>query len=134
MLAQAMSINGAKVYITGRREETIKKSAELHSPKIGKGSIIPIVGDVSTKEGVMKLVDEFKKHESVLHTLCNNAGIAKDKETTLFSTNESLDFKSAESVSEHLLRSNFDNWSETFTTNVSAIYFTSAAFLPLLAK
>jgi NAD(P)-dependent dehydrogenase (short-subunit alcohol dehydrogenase family) len=41
--------------------------------------------------------------------------------------------KSASAISNHLLQSEFSNWSSTFETNVTAQYFTSAAFLPLLS-
>lgn len=41
--------------------------------------------------------------------------------------------KSASAISNHLLQSEFSNMSSTFETNVTAQYFTSAAFLPLLS-
>lgn len=39
MITQALVANGAKVYITGRREETLKKTVELYNK--GPGQIIP---------------------------------------------------------------------------------------------
>lgn len=44
MITQALVANGAKVYITSRREEVLKKTQELHDHS--NGQIIPIVGDV----------------------------------------------------------------------------------------
>lgn len=44
MITQALVANGAKVYITSRREETLKKTEELHDHENGK--IVPIVADV----------------------------------------------------------------------------------------
>jgi NADPH:quinone reductase-like Zn-dependent oxidoreductase len=44
MITQALVANGAKVYITSRREEVLKKTEELHES--GPGQIIPLVGDV----------------------------------------------------------------------------------------
>lgn len=41
---------------------------------------------------------------------------------------------SAESISEHFLRSQEQQWLDTFHTNVAGQYFMSMAFLPLLAK
>ena len=32
MITQALAANGAKVYITGRRQETLEKTAEQYSP------------------------------------------------------------------------------------------------------
>ena len=48
--ATALSENGCKVYITGRRLEPIQAAAR--EEKDGKGAIIPIQADVSTKEGI----------------------------------------------------------------------------------
>jgi hypothetical protein len=44
MITQALVANGAKVYITSRREEVLKKTDELYNS--GPGQIIPLVGDV----------------------------------------------------------------------------------------
>lgn len=44
MITQALVANGAKVYITSRREEVLKKTEELHNE--GPGKIIPLVADV----------------------------------------------------------------------------------------
>ena len=41
---------------------------------------------------------------------------------------------SAEAISEHFLKSEEQNWLDTFHTNVTGQYFMSMAFLPLLAK
>jgi len=41
--------------------------------------------------------------------------------------------KSASAISEHLLRSEYSSWASTFETNVTAQYFMSAAFVPLLS-
>lgn len=44
MITQALVANGAKVYITSRRDEVLEKSAETHGQ--GPGQIIPLQGDV----------------------------------------------------------------------------------------
>jgi FlaA1/EpsC-like NDP-sugar epimerase len=51
MITQTLAVNGAKVYIVGRTEEKLEKVVEVHGKGIA-GQIIPIVGDVSTKDGV----------------------------------------------------------------------------------
>lgn len=51
MITQTLAVNGAKVYIVGRTEEKLEKVVEVHGQNI-KGQVIPIVGDVSTKDGV----------------------------------------------------------------------------------
>lgn len=51
MITQTLAVNGAKVYIVGRTEEKLDKVVEVHGKDIS-GQIIPIVGDVQTKDGV----------------------------------------------------------------------------------
>ena len=51
MITQTLAVNGAKVYIVGRTEEKLEKVVEAHGKDI-PGQIIPIVGDVQTKDGV----------------------------------------------------------------------------------
>lgn len=51
MITQALSVNGAKVYICGRTKEKLDRVVEIHGKGIA-GQIIPIVGDISSKEGV----------------------------------------------------------------------------------
>ena len=49
MIAHALSANGAKVYIVGRREEELKKVADMYTPS-GNGAIIPLPGWVRKAE------------------------------------------------------------------------------------
>lgn len=80
MITQALVANGAKVYITSRREEVLKKTAELYNS--GPGKIIPLVGDVSDKDDIKRLVEEVSQKEPKgIQLLVNNAGIARDDET-----------------------------------------------------
>jgi len=44
MITQALVANGAKVYITSRREEVLQKTDDLYDS--GPGQIIPLQGDV----------------------------------------------------------------------------------------
>ena len=60
------------------------------------------------------------------------AGIARDDETKY--TEGKPDFHSAQAISDHMWKSQPESWAETFQTNITAQFFTTAAFLPLLAK
>ncbi|KAL9100898.1 MAG: hypothetical protein Q9163_003790 [Psora crenata] len=132
MITQALVANGAKVYITGRREEAL--DAVVKQYNTGPGSVHALPGDISEKEEVVRLAEELgKKEENGIHLLVNNAGIARD-DSTRFSKAGKPDFNSAQAISEHLLQSEMEQWEETFRTNVAAQYFTTAAFLPLLGK
>lgn len=64
---------------------------------------------------------------------CISAGVAREEDSK-FSNNKDLDFESAQSVSDHLLRGTDQSWADTFATNSRAVFFASAAFLPLLEE
>lgn len=85
MATQALSANGAKVYITGRRSEVLEKAAKEHSPQNHNadihGEIIP-VGDVDVrkKEDLEKLVSQIESKEKYLSLVVAAAGIPGPKE------------------------------------------------------
>ncbi|KJZ71515.1 hypothetical protein HIM_09103 [Hirsutella minnesotensis 3608] len=127
MTAQALCANGAKVYVLGRTKEKLETVAQVHG-KGGAGEMIPIQADVNTKESVKTLVEEIKSREKCLCILVNNAGIAGE----IFPVSEN---KSAEEVRKSLFDSDkatYDEWLDIYRTNVTAVYFTTCAFLPLL--
>ena len=70
MIAHALSVNGAKVYIVGRRINELEKITELYQSS-GPGSIVALPGDISDKAGCLKVVEDFSKKESCLHLLVN---------------------------------------------------------------
>jgi NAD(P)-dependent dehydrogenase (short-subunit alcohol dehydrogenase family) len=81
--------------------------------------------DVTSKESLENLVAEISKKESHIDLLITNAGISGPKAEP---ANED-----ASKLKETLFNSeSFSGWSSTFNTNVSAVYFTTVAFLPLL--
>lgn len=51
MAAQALAVNGARVYIVGRTERKLQTAAEVHGNNIA-GGIIPLRGDVSDKDDI----------------------------------------------------------------------------------
>ncbi|KAL2073719.1 hypothetical protein VTL71DRAFT_11045 [Oculimacula yallundae] len=126
MATQALAANGAKVYITGRRMEALENAAKTHSPSSGGGEIIPIGPcDVTSKSDLENLVKQIEKKEKYINVLVCNAGISGPKAEP-----KSEDAKELKNT---LFRGeSFQEWSETFNTNVSGVYFTTVAFLPLL--
>ncbi|KAJ5244982.1 hypothetical protein N7489_005078 [Penicillium chrysogenum] len=118
MATRSLAVNGAKVYITGRTKEKLDRVAELYS-KEPPGQIIPIAADVTPKESIQKLVDEISAKESKLPILINNADQEDPK-----ALQEQL-FKNQGTVQE---------WEEVMRTNVTQLFFTTTAFLPLLNK
>lgn len=80
MIAQALVTNGAKVYITGRRQEVLENTVQKYNT--GPGSLHALPGDISTKEGAIKLAKDMEQREPKgIHLLVNNAGIARDDNT-----------------------------------------------------
>ena len=68
--ARALDANGAKVYIVGRREETLKKAAATGV----NGNIIPIQGDVTDKSSLLTIADRIRKEQGYVNFLFANAG------------------------------------------------------------
>lgn len=87
MITQALVANGAKVYITGRREETLDQTVKQYNS--GPGSLHSLVGDVSKKDGCISLAKEMEQKEPQgIQLLVNNAGIARDSNTMFCRSNE----------------------------------------------
>ncbi|KAJ4390094.1 hypothetical protein N0V93_007567 [Gnomoniopsis smithogilvyi] len=129
MAAQALAANGAKVYIVGRRLEALENAAESHNPNITSGGKIVPLGpfDVRKKTDLEKLVHELRTThgEKYINLLMCNAGIAGSKA------------EPEDENAEDLKKTLWDNesveaWGETFETDVTSVYFTTVAFLPLL--
>nr|OQO25159.1 hypothetical protein B0A51_06093 [Rachicladosporium sp. CCFEE 5018] len=126
MAAQALAVNGAKVYIVGRTEEKLETVVSTYSKGIA-GSLQHIVADVSKKDGIAKLYDDFSEREKHLDILINNAGTS----TATFNTEAG----SAEELKKALFdneQATFKDWSAVYRPNVSQSYFMTTCFLPLL--
>jgi NAD(P)-dependent dehydrogenase (short-subunit alcohol dehydrogenase family) len=128
MATQALAVNGAKVYIVGRTEEKLETVVKTHGQGIA-GEIIPITADITSKSEIVKLVKEIESRERCLCILINNAGISGNSQQT--------EAKTAEEMKKNLFddeSSTFDDWTNTYRTNVPQLFFMTTAFLPLLQK
>jgi NAD(P)-dependent dehydrogenase (short-subunit alcohol dehydrogenase family) len=127
MAAQALAANGAKVYITGRRMEALENAAKSHDPsgELG-GQIIPVGPcDVTKKDDLQKLVDEVSSKEKWINLLFANAGVGGPKAPP--------EQEDAGELKDQLWnKENPEQWAETFDVDVTSVYFTTVAFLPLL--
>ncbi|TGO59206.1 hypothetical protein BOTNAR_0167g00020 [Botryotinia narcissicola] len=118
MATQALAVNGAKL------ENVVKH----HGQNI-EGEIIPIVADVTQKDEIARVVKEIESKEKCLCILINNAGISGATQQT--------EAKTAEEMKKNLFddeSSTFDDWCNTYRTNVPQLFFMTTAFLPLLQK
>lgn len=76
---------GAKVYITGRRQEKLDNAIKHYST--GPGSIHALQGDITDKAEVQRLAKEVaSKEPKGIQLLVNNAGIARDENTSFCKT------------------------------------------------
>lgn len=81
MISQALVANGAKVYITGRRQEVLESTIKQYDSG-GSGSMHALPGDISDKSDILRLVKDMEQKEpNGIHLLVNNAGIARDDAT-----------------------------------------------------
>ncbi|TFY62456.1 hypothetical protein EVG20_g6697 [Dentipellis fragilis] len=72
-MAEAWVKNGGKVYITGRREETLKAAVDKLNI-ISNGNAFCIPADVSNQAEIDKLAKELSGREKAIDVLVNNAG------------------------------------------------------------
>jgi NAD(P)-dependent dehydrogenase (short-subunit alcohol dehydrogenase family) len=80
---------------------------------------------VTKKEDLEKLSDDLSAKEKYINLLVCAAGISGEKATP--------DQTSATSLKEKLWNNeSFEGWSETYNTDVTAVYFSTVALLPLL--
>ncbi|EIW80233.1 NAD(P)-binding protein [Coniophora puteana RWD-64-598 SS2] len=129
MIAQAFAHNGARVYMTSRRQDTLDQAAQRWGSSLNhpEGAIIPVACDVTSKESVQHLVNEIGKHEDHVDVLVNNAGYAGDELDT-----DKGDI-SAKELSQELFSQEMEEWEQVYRTNVTSYFFVTAAFIPLLS-
>jgi NADP-dependent 3-hydroxy acid dehydrogenase YdfG len=71
-VAKALDANGARaVYIVGRRQETLEKAAK----QAINGTIIPLQGDVTSKESLEAIAERVRKEQGFINVLLANSGI-----------------------------------------------------------
>lgn len=131
MATQALSANGAKVYITGRRKEVLENARKEHSPHSTSkpklnGEIIPIGPcDVRNKDSLQNLVKEIESREKFLSLVVAAAGVPGPKESHP-QTGDAKELK------DNLWPEKVEDWNETYNFDTTSVYFTTIAFLPLL--
>lgn len=123
MMAKALALNGAhKVYIIGRRKEVLEAAAK-ESPH---GNIAPLVGDVTSKDALQSIVSHIGKEVGYINVLIANSGIEGPASTSITPETSLEDYQSA------LWNQPFDEYTDTFAVNTSAVFFCIVAFLKLL--
>ncbi|KAE9380591.1 NAD(P)-binding protein [Stipitochalara longipes BDJ] len=124
MMARALALNGAhKVYIIGRRKEVLEKA----SKSVSTNNIIPLVGDVTSKDALSSIVSHITSEVGYINVLIANSGILGPQSAQKI-TSESTVADYQQAWGEW----NFEDFADTFKLNTVAVWFTIVAFLGLL--
>lgn len=106
MIATGFAAAGARVYICARGTEKVSKATSAMA-----GDVIGLAADISTLEGISRLVAEITQQEKALHILVNNAGTLTDAPIDGFSE---------------------DQWDDVMDLNLKTPFFLMQKLLPLL--
>lgn len=122
MITKALAANGAsRVYILGRRIQVLQEAASQTG-----SNVIPVACDVASKESLQSAVAQIQREAGFVNLLvCNSGiggpyGIRPKPETTL------------DEFVEANLSVPFEDYTNTFAINTSAVWYTTISFLKLL--
>lgn len=129
MLTRTLAANGAKrVYIIGRRKEKLDETVQATSIN---DNVIPIVGDVTSKESLQSIAEQIKNDVGYVNLVISNSGYYPPR----------LDVKglkdrdaSIEEFADQAMKQDPAEWNQGFATNTTAVAFTTFAFLKLLSE
>ncbi|KAH9831396.1 NAD-P-binding protein [Rhodofomes roseus] len=128
MISTALENNGAIVYIVGRRKEPLEKAAKERSKY---GNIIPIQGDISSKESLKSVAEAIKQKHGYINLLVNNAGVLLAQQPKLPTPADTGN--DITKLQEALWNTETpETFRTTFDVNVAGVWFTTVAFLELL--
>lgn len=76
MIARALVMAGATVFIASRKEQACLEAAEQINALGFSGRAIGFKGDVSHEDGILAMADTLREHTGTLDILVNNAGVS----------------------------------------------------------
>ncbi|EME40425.1 hypothetical protein DOTSEDRAFT_136135 [Dothistroma septosporum NZE10] len=122
MMAHALASNGAKkVYIIGRRFEKLQETAS------GYENIVPIQGDVTSKDSLQSTANQIKSETDHINVLVVNSGSSGP------GMNNIPPDAPLSQLQETLWASSSDDMNKVYAINNTGAYFTAIAFLNLLS-
>ena len=110
MIARGFVENGAKVYISARKQHELDAATKELSKH---GECVAFAADLSTEGGARSLADEVARREPALHVLVNNAGANWGAPYAEFPDSA---------------------WDRVLNTNVKGVFHLTRALTPLLEK
>lgn len=139
-MARGLAENGAsKVYIMGRRESKLKEAAALHPrhvcsavhsrkdkvkywipilTAIFPSSLIPLVGDVTSKESLQAAAEQVKNETGHVNLLVANAGMSGPMLDKLRARHSLAEFV------DYAWKTPMDEFSQVYNMNCSATFYT----------
>jgi NAD(P)-dependent dehydrogenase (short-subunit alcohol dehydrogenase family) len=124
MMARALALNGAhKVYIIGRRKEVLENA----SKSVSTNNIIPLVGDVTSKEALDSIVSHIASEVEYINVLIANSGTLGPQANKL-----NVGAPSIEHFQKAWGQVSFEEFADTFKLNTVSVWFTIISFLGLL--
>jgi 3-hydroxy acid dehydrogenase/malonic semialdehyde reductase len=109
-IARRFATAGARVVVTGRREQKLAELAEEY----GEDRILPLTLDVRDRDKVEQAVAGLPEPFSAIDCLVNNAGLA-------------LGMEPAQS-------SDLDDWDQVIDTNIKGLVYVTRALLPAMVR
>ncbi|EPE36433.1 NAD(P)-binding Rossmann-fold containing protein [Glarea lozoyensis ATCC 20868] len=126
-IAKALDANGAKaVYIIGRRKATLDEAVK----QAKNGTIIPIVGDVTSKDSLAAAAAQIEREQGYINILFANSGIIGIQTPSLgLPTDRKATIQELQAAH---WKPEIEEFTNPFNVNVSAAFYTTLAFLTLL--
>ncbi|KAK1460180.1 short-chain dehydrogenase/reductase [Colletotrichum melonis] len=122
MIAQGLEVNGAIVYIIGRRQEALEQAAKTAK----NGNIRIIQGDITSKSDLERAVAEIKEAHGYVNVVIANSGIGGPALKGLPPNPTIAQYR------DFVFGWEQKDFTETFAVNATGVFFTVAAFLELL--
>ncbi|RMZ70925.1 pap2 domain [Pyrenophora seminiperda CCB06] len=141
-MTKTLVLNGARrIYIIGRRESFLQAAASSIDPNV----VIPLQGDVTNVDSLREMSAKVTREEGYIDVLIANAGVMGPRPLkTAMDCEENEEEEEggggvgmsekqrAQQYAQHALSTPIQAFTETYTVNVSAVYYTAMAFLELL--
>lgn len=139
MITKALAQAGAsKVYIAGRRLNVLQEAGASISAIAPDTSIIPVACDVTSPSSLADLVSQIETEAGFLNLLFANSGVSGPQVPQpgpiASAANGDGRTLSAKEWAAKNLAVPFEDFTQTFAVNVSAVWYTTMACLDLLDK
>ncbi|EUC43153.1 hypothetical protein COCMIDRAFT_7383 [Bipolaris oryzae ATCC 44560] len=126
MMTKALAANGAhRIYIVGRREDVLRDAANSIDPNV----VIPLPGDITSQDSLLGIASKIESEIGYVNLVIANAGIMGPRPLKAAPGNP---LPSISEYRAHALQSPMQDFTQTYTVNVTGVYYTALAFLTLL--